>query len=208
MNEYSDFHKINGQFIRNLVDNSTTTQICEDDKIENPLSICLTQLSVFRSENCRTNISESVLPLNISILSFGQILFNFLPYNLTKFCFLQDIIFLLIGNRITAQIEALKRELLNVSMARKLVQLVTNFIWPNSKLVELDDQERKLEDKIMTEKQTIRQLTQILLKSKGQLSENNAMKVAFEVVSSFKDSTINKHLIFCVLDAIFNVVYN
>ena len=170
--------------------------------------VLLESVSEFDSQNNRKEISEIFVdPLNVSILNLGQILFHFMPYTILKFHFLQDILFLVMGNRLSALIDELKSDLCSFQLVRKVVNVITEFLWPNGKLIEINPEERTLEDKIKTEKEAIRLISKLLLKSKAQLSENNSMKIAFELISSFKDVTINKHIFFCVLDAIFNVVY-
>ena len=86
--------------------------------------------------------------------------------------------------------------------ATQFIGVITDLLWPNSKLLEVDTEERLLEEKISTEKEATCLLAAFFENKSKFINNQQAFKTSAEIISSFRDQKINKHLMFCFIDNI------
>lgn len=136
------------------------------------------------------------------IIHFIEVVFNFFPYSLMNFQFLEELFRTFLMPEVEKVMKNLEGKFFCRRGATRFLEIVTDLLWPNSKLIVVDTTQRQLEEKISTEKEAITSLARFIEKKSKFINSQQAFKMSAEIVSSFRDQEINKHLIFCFIDSV------
>ena len=142
------------------------------------------------------------------IIHFVQVVFNFFPYTLMNFQFLEKIFHTFLVPEVEAILKSLQGKFFCTRGAAQFIGVIIDLLWPNSKLLEVDTEERLLEEKISTEKEATCLLAAFFEKNSKFINSQQAFKTSAEIISSFRDQKINKHLMFCFIDSIMLKLFN
>ena len=141
------------------------------------------------------------------IIHFVEVVFNFFPYSLMNFQFLEEIFQTFVMPEVETLLNSLQGKFFCRRGATRLLEVITDLLWPNSKLIVVESEERQLEEKIVTEKQAISSLARFIENKSKFINSQQAFKMSAEIISSFRDQEINKHLIFCFVDSVLLKLY-